>query len=58
MVIIHCGAAGIDEPIRETHYKGNGRIDEVTPKYALLVLMPDTGLLFIMPCLWGFLRML
>ncbi|MDV3928754.1 integrase [Elizabethkingia anophelis] len=28
--------AGIDEPVRETYYKGNQRIDEVTPKYALL----------------------
>lgn len=28
--------AGIDESIRETYYKGNKRIDEVTPKYALL----------------------
>ncbi|WP_165025930.1 MULTISPECIES: site-specific integrase [unclassified Dysgonomonas] len=28
--------AGIDEPVRETYYKGNRRIDEVTPKYALL----------------------
>lgn len=28
--------AGIDEPVRETYYKGNERIDEVTPKYALL----------------------
>lgn len=28
--------AGIDEPIRETYYKGNKRIDEVIPKYALL----------------------
>ncbi len=28
--------AGIDEPIRETYYRGNERIDEVTPKYALL----------------------
>lgn len=28
--------AGIDEPIRETFYKGNERIDTVTPKYALL----------------------
>lgn len=28
--------AGIDEPIRETYYIGNKRIDEVTPKYALL----------------------
>ena len=27
---------GIDEPIRQTYYKGNERIDEVTPKYALL----------------------
>ena len=28
--------AGINEPIRQTYYKGNERIDEVTPKYALL----------------------
>lgn len=28
--------AEIDEPIRETYYKGNERIDEVMPKYALL----------------------
>ena len=28
--------AGIDEPIRQTYYKGNERIDEVIPKYALL----------------------
>ena len=28
--------AEINEPIRETYYKGNQRIDEVTPKYALL----------------------
>lgn len=28
--------AGIDEPVRETYYRGNERIDEVTPKYALL----------------------
>lgn len=28
--------AGIDEPVRETYYKGNERIDEVMPKYALL----------------------
>lgn len=28
--------AGLNEPIRETYYKGNERIDEVTPKYALL----------------------
>lgn len=28
--------AGIDEPIRETFYKGNERIDVVTPKYSLL----------------------
>ena len=28
--------AGIDEPIRQTYYKGNERIDEITPKYALL----------------------
>jgi len=29
-------SAGINEPVRETYYKGNQRIDEVTPKYALL----------------------
>jgi integrase len=28
--------AGINEPIRETYYRGNKRINEVTPKYALL----------------------
>ena len=28
--------AGINEPIRQTYYKGNERINEVTPKYALL----------------------
>ncbi len=28
--------AGIDEPVRETYYKGNERVDEVLPKYALL----------------------
>ena len=28
--------AGIDEPVRQTYYRGDERIDEVTPKYALL----------------------
>jgi len=28
--------AGIDDPVRETYYKGNERIDTVTTKYALL----------------------
>ena len=28
--------AGIDDPVRQTYYRGNERIDEVTPKYALL----------------------
>ena len=28
--------AGIDEPVRQTYYRGNERIDNVTPKYALL----------------------
>ena len=28
--------AGIDEPVRQTYYKGNERIDDVIPKYALL----------------------
>ena len=28
--------AETNEPVRETYYKGNDRIDEVTPKYALL----------------------
>ena len=28
--------AGIDGPVRQTYYRGNERIDEVIPKYALL----------------------
>ena len=28
--------AKIDEPVRETYYKGNERIDLITPKYELL----------------------
>lgn len=28
--------ACIDEPVRQTYYRGNERIDEITPKYALL----------------------
>ena len=28
-----CQLAGIDEPIRETYYRGNERIEEVLPKY-------------------------
>ena len=28
--------AGINEPVRQTYYRGNERIDEGTPKYALL----------------------
>ena len=28
--------ARIDEPVRQTYYKGNERIDDVTPKYTLL----------------------
>ena len=28
--------AKIDEPVRETYYKGNQRYDEVFPKYALM----------------------
>lgn len=31
-----CQLAGIDEPIHETYYQGNERIDEVSPKYALV----------------------
>lgn len=31
-----CQLAGIDEPVRETYYKGNQRIDLVTPKYELV----------------------
>ena len=27
--------AGIDEPVRQTYYRGNERIDEVTPKICL-----------------------
>jgi len=28
--------AEIDEPIRETYYKGNQKFDEVSPKYAIM----------------------
>lgn len=31
-----CKLAGIDEPIKSTHYEGNKRIDEVKPKYELV----------------------
>ncbi len=31
-----CELAEINELVRETYYKGNERIDEVTPKYALM----------------------
>lgn len=31
-----CKLAGIDEPIKSTHYEGNKRIDEVHPKYELI----------------------
>jgi integrase len=31
-----CKLAEIDEPVRETYYRGNERIDEVTPKYELI----------------------
>ena len=31
-----CKLAEIDESVRETYYKGNERIDEVTPKYELM----------------------
>lgn len=31
-----CKLAEIDEPIRETYYKGNERIDTITPKYELI----------------------
>jgi integrase len=31
-----CRLAEIDEPVRETYYRGNERIDEVYPKYALI----------------------
>ncbi|KAA6310196.1 hypothetical protein EZS27_038460, partial [termite gut metagenome] len=36
---------GIDEPVRETYYKGGERIDVVTPKYALLGT--HAGILFV-----------
>ena len=39
--------AGINEPVRQTYYKGNERIDEVTPKYAYsartLVVAPSSA---------------
>lgn len=28
--------AGLDEPVRESYYRGNHRVDEVSPKYSLL----------------------
>lgn len=31
-----CQLAGIDEPIRETYYRGSERIDEILPKYMLV----------------------
>lgn len=31
-----CELAGIDEPVRNTYYKGNERIDEVFPKWKLI----------------------
>ncbi len=31
-----CKLAKIDEPIRQTYYKGNERIDKVSPKYKLI----------------------
>ncbi len=31
-----CELAEINEPVRETYYRGNKRIDEVTPKYELI----------------------
>ncbi|MDT3386314.1 MAG: site-specific integrase [Bacteroidota bacterium] len=31
-----CRLAGIDEPIKTTHYEGNKRIDKVQPKYELI----------------------
>lgn len=31
-----CRLAEIDEPVRETYYRGNERIDEVYPKYELI----------------------
>ncbi len=31
-----CKLAEIDAPVRETYYRGNERIDEVTPKYELI----------------------
>ena len=38
---------GINEPVRQTYYKGNERIDEVTPKYAYsartLVVAPSSA---------------
>lgn len=31
-----CKLAGIDEPVKLTHYEGNKRVDEVRPKYELV----------------------
>ena len=48
--------AGIDEPVRQTYYRGNERIDEVTPKYALLGTHAGVERLSVMHLHWGFLR--
>ena len=49
--------AGIDEPVRQTYYRGNERIDKVTPKYALLgMLVVEHS--SVMPLHWEFLRKL
>ena len=42
--------AGIDEPVRQTYYRGNERIDEVMPKYAILGTQ-GVAPLFVMPLL-------
>ena len=31
-----CKMAGLDEPIRQTYYRGNERLDVVRPKYELI----------------------
>ena len=48
--------AKINELIRETYYKGNQRIDEVTPKHDLLGTHAGRRRLFVMLYLWAFSR--
>nr|WP_237077028.1 site-specific integrase [Myroides odoratimimus] len=47
--------AGIDEPIRETYYQGNKRIDEVKPKHEHLSTHVGRRTFICTAYLWGYL---